>query len=344
MLRPRKRFPRILIGLAALCGVSSARLRAQDVQPNTSHGKALMPSAKRVVFNQIVGPSATYPQWDNGYLISRELETFQDGSPNVRLYDSSGNHVVAASIWFPEAVRVLIHSATASSDGRIIASGTTEKRDGTGVGFIAMTDRTGKITNVLQTPGFGPMNTCEAPDGTVWSFGGTGYEYHSSKPKPGNTFRHFDFQKGEVASYLARSLFPFHGLESQARIRCSADEVVAYSFSEHVLIQMKYAGKAPEVYHTEEPAGLRFINLATTGPKEVYGYFWEAGTHGLYYLVFDETAKTAKWVPVPGAVGDHSAPGVIIALWGAEGDNLVVSRAEDPLTTSALHWVPVAVR
>jgi hypothetical protein len=283
--------------------------------------------------------------WDNGYLVSEDIEIFQAATPNVRLYDGSGNQAVAASIWFPGAARVLLYSATATPDGRIIAGGTTEKLDGTAASFIAMTDPAGKVTNVIQTVGFGPVNICRAPDGTVWSFGGMGFVGKSSEPKPGNTLRHFDFQKGEVASYLARSLFPnLPRPEGRAAIRCFADEVVAYSSNAHVYIQMKYAGDALEVYHTEEPVDLRFISFAATDSRKIYGYFSKADKGGLYYLAFDETSKTAQWLPVTGAAGALDTPGVITVLWGDDGDKLVVSRADDPLGVTALHWVPVVDR
>ena len=345
MLQPRKRFLPLLLGLCALCAVFSAGLRAQDPQPSTSHGKALLPSAKRVIISPTFGPSSVYPHWDNGYLVSHDLETFQADTPNVRLYDASGNQAVAAAIWFRGAVRVLVYSATATSDGRIIAGGSAEKPDGTGASFIAMTDPASKVTNLMQTPGFGPVNICLAPDGTVWSFGGTGFEGKSSQPKPGNTLRHFDFQKGEVASYLARSSFPnLPRPETMAGIRCFADEVVAYSSNAHVYIQMKYANDAPEVYHTEEPVDLRFITFAATGSKEIYGYFSKGDKGGLYYLAFDETSKTAQWVPVTGAAGTLTTPGAISAFWGADGDKLVVSRAGDPSGVAAKHWVAVVDR
>lgn len=341
MLRVRKEFAPISLGLFASCAIFSAGLSAQ-VQPSTSHGKALLPSARRAVIVRTLGPSATMPHWSNGYLISHDFETFEAGTPNVRLYDGSGTLAVAASIWFPGAVRVLIYSATANSDGRIIAGGNAQKLDGTNVSFIAETDAVGKIANVIQTEGFAPYNICPAPDGTVWSFGGTGYEDQSSKPKPGNTLRHFDFQKGEVGSYLARSLFPnLPQLETRAGIRCFADEVVAYSANAHVYIQMRYASGAPEAYHTEEPADLRFISFAATGSREIYGHFSKADKGGLYYLAFDETSKTAQWVSVTGAAGVQTTPGVVTHLYGADGDKLVVGRAEDRLDGSTLHWVPV---
>jgi hypothetical protein len=253
--------------------------------------------------------------------------------------------VRAASIWFPEAVRVLIYSATATPDGRIIAGGSLERPDGTGVGFLARTDLAGKVTDVLQTKGFGPMNVCLAPDGTMWSFGGTGFDRQKrSQPNPGDTLRHFDFRKGEVASYLARSSFPNLPMpETQAGIRCSADEVLAYSSPAKVYIEMKYTADAPQAYHTEEPAGLQFHGFAATGSRKIYAHFSKLAKTGLYYLAFDDASKTAHWLPVRGAVGTYNSLGVIIGLWGADGDKLVVSRAEDPTGNTALHWVsPVA--
>ena len=91
MLQPGKRFLPPLLGLFALCAVFSAGLRAQDAQQSTSHGKSLLPSARRVVLARTVGPSTVYPHWDNGYLVSHDFETFQANTQNVRLYDGSGN-------------------------------------------------------------------------------------------------------------------------------------------------------------------------------------------------------------------------------------------------------------
>jgi len=330
MSNPRKLMLSILLlGLLAST-ILNLGVRAQD--------------ARRVVFDRsaFFGSSTPLPQWDNGYLISREVESFQAGASNVRLYDTSGRLVRAASIWFPGATRVLIYSATATSDGRIIAGGTTEKQDGTASSFIARTDATGKIADVIQTKGFSPMNICEAPDGTVWSFGGTGFDKQKYlQPNPGDALRHFDFHKGEVASYLARSSFPNHPQpEVRAQIRCSAGEVVAYSSHARTYIEMKYSGDTPQVYHVEEPSGLQFRGFAMTDLRKIYAYFSKLGKGGLYCLSFDDSSNTARWLPVAGTVGTYTTPGVIIGLWGSDGDNLIVSRAEDPTGEIALHWSP----
>jgi hypothetical protein len=160
---------------------------------------------------------------------------------------------------------VLIYSATSKSDGGIVVGGSAEQADGTATSFIALLDRQGKMTDVIQTKGFVPANVCQAPDGTVWSFGGTGYGDHSG-PNPGDTLRHFDFRKGQIGSYLPRSTFPKHPApEMLAFIRCSATEAVAYSTTAREYIEMQYDGKVPRVYRAEPPAGLSLDFGARTG-------------------------------------------------------------------------------
>jgi hypothetical protein len=317
-------------------------LMAQEAASSNS-SRALSDSLRRVVFERgaFIGAHTAMPRWDNGYLISREVETVEAGVPNVRLYGPSGKLASEAAVWFPGSQRVLIYSATATADGRIIAGGKAEKTDGTFAPFIALADQAGKMTNVIQTAGFAPVNICQAPDGTVWSFGGTGYD-ENSEPNPGDTLRHFDFQKGEVGSYLSRSAFPkqLHpGPEVLAYIRCSEHEVVAYSTSAREYVEMKYENDSPHVCRTEAPAGLRLVGFAAIGPKQVFGHFSHGSQNGLYYLSFNEEAGTARWLPVEGTVGAHTKLGVIIGLWGTDGGKLLVSRAEDSAGTQALHWV-----
>lgn len=289
----------------------------------TVQAQALSESTQRVIFanDAFLGPSTATPQWDN-----------------VRLYDYSGSKVSEAAIWFSESLRVLIYSATATPDGRIIAGGKAERSDGTSAPFIALTDRAGKVTSVIWTAGFAPVNVCQAPDGTVWSFGSTGYDEHS-QPKPGDTLRHFDFQKGQIGSYLPRSTFPRSPApETLGYIRCLSDGLVAYGSKSQEYLEMKYSGDTPHLYHAKVPAGLRQSGIAVTTSKRVYGYFFQGGQGGLYCLSVDGTSNTARWVPVGGTVGAYTEPGVVIGLWGSDGDSLVVSRTGDTAGEAALHW------
>jgi len=110
---------------------SPAVLSAQTVH--------LSDSTQRVVFDGAAFSAGTaIPQWSNGYLVSRQVETFQAGVPNVWIYDQSGNKARQAAIWFLGSQRVLVYSAIDTSDGKIIASGKTEKADGEAATSIAL--------------------------------------------------------------------------------------------------------------------------------------------------------------------------------------------------------------
>jgi hypothetical protein len=334
----------LVLELSFFVATSQISLKAQEARPtvtaSSEHFRVLSESSRRVVFDSaaFVGETTALPQWDKRYLVSRETLTYQAGVANVKLYDESGQKVREVAIWFPGSERVVIHSAAVTSDGRIIAAGHAEKADGTAASFIALTDLSGKMTNVIQTKGYHPSSICQAPDGTVWTFGGTGYDRETG-PNPGDTLRHFDFQKGQVGSYLPRSTFPRLPMpDVPAYIRCLADKVFVYSHGAQGYIEMQYSGGTPRLYHVVAPSQLRLAGFAVTGARDVYGYFYGAGKGGLYYLSFDEAANTVRWLPVDGTVGLLTKPGAISGLWGSDGDNLVLSRSEDGTGEYTLHW------
>jgi hypothetical protein len=107
---------------------------------------------------------------------------------------------------------------------------------------------------------------------------------------------------------------------------------------------MKYGDGAPHVYHAEAPTNLQLSGFTATGSKKVYGFFSRGATGGLYYLSFDEANSTATWLPVKGAVGAYTKPGVVTGLWGSDGDKLLVSRAEDTTGVAALHWTTPVIQ
>lgn len=311
-------------------------------QSNSPGAKGLSDSIRRVAFENdaFFGDGEAMPRWDNGYLVSRRVETFEPGVSNVLLYDQSGKRAREAAVWFPGSQRVLLYSVATTSNGQIIAGGSANKADGSVVPFISLTDVDGKIVSAIQTSGFVPKTICWAPDGTVWSFGGTGFDA-SSQPNPGDTLRHFDLQKGQIASYLPRSSFSNKHPEVLADIRCSAQEMIVYIPSVNGYVEMKYGDAAPHLYHATAPSDLKLRGFATTGTKQVYGFFSRPNFGGLYYLSFDEAGKTVTWLPVKGTVGSRSDQGVIIGLWGSDADKLLVSRSSDAVGAAAVHWTVV---
>jgi hypothetical protein len=306
--------------------------------------RALSDSTRRVVFDgeAFFGEGQALPRWSNGYLVARRAEIFQAGVPNIRVYDQNGHRAREAAVWFPGSQRILIYSVAIDPNGQIVAGGAANKADGTQVPFISLSDGNGKLVSALQTIGFAPRNICIAPDATMWSFGGTGYD--GSQPKPGDTLRHFDLQKGQIGSYLPRSTFSANPPDVHAQIQCSAKGIIVYSASAATYIEMKYGEASPHVYGVAVPPQMKFLGFATISPDQVYAYFSHGDFGGLYYLAFDESGKPVSWHAVKGAVGPPNGPGVVSGLWGAEGDELVVSRGDDSVGVQAIHWTRVVNR
>jgi hypothetical protein len=330
-----------LVKLFVLFAILSANSPAQESE--SLHKAVLTDSGRRVVFDRqaFFGRSTPLPEWQHGFLVSWELETFKEGETNVKLFDQTGSKVAEAAIWFPGSTRVVVDSAAAMADGRIVAGGEANKADGTTGHFLIATDKKGKVTQVIQTQGFYPGRVCVAPDGTVWSFGSTGYD--RSEPRPGNTLLHFDMDRGQIGSFLPRSAFPKKVVPDElGYIRCSATEVVAYSTRASKYIEMKYDADAPRVYEVSNaPSNLKLVGFASPDHKQVFGLFNMLAQYGMYELKFNDATSTAMWVPVDGMQGESKAEAVVIGLWGSDPDGLVVSRAQDPGGIAAMHWAKV---
>jgi hypothetical protein len=318
-----------------------------QVQPNTltstNAEQYVSETHDRIVFDRDAIYSGPVPYWSRGYLISIKIESYSSSTANVTLFGRTGTKSAEVAFWFPESVRVAVTSAAVAPDGGILASGEADKADGTRAPFIALANFKGEITNVIQTGNFYPRYVCGAPDGSVWAFGSTMWNTSMDESFPGNILRRFDFRHGETAGYIPRSTFPKHmALDELSFIRCSADAVFAYSTAASVLIELQYTSETPHVYSVSTSPGLRVIGLAVTDSDAVYGALLrkqDSGTDGMYTLALDEGARSAHWHPVKGAVGHHTDAGVVFRVWGADGENVVVSRVGDPADPMALHWI-----
>jgi len=298
-------------------------VRAQDSSPinarRTSH-KVLSPPAQRVLFDSSAfrAPGVPIPYSDRGYLVSRKVESFSPGTPNVILYGKGGQKVREAAIWFPESTRVAITSAAVTLDGRIVASGEADKADGTRSPFMVLADLSGKITDAIQSKDFYPTDVCVAPDNTVWSFGSTWWDGVNHRPLPGDLLRHFEFTKGQLAGYIPRPTFPaptFH--DSLTLMRCSSTAVAIFSGPTNTYIVMPYEANVPRVYDASSPAGLSLMGLGILGSENAYGVLINRESRddpmqGLYSLQVDETAKVVRWLPVESGVGPRTGPATVI--------------------------------
>ena len=343
---------RQLLGFAAalmltLCGFAVMAQEPRNVGTPHSREQIIAETRNRVPFDGGALFNGPIPYWSDGYLISTKTESFSATTPNVTLFGRNGSKSLEVAFWFPGSQRVVITSAAVSHHGGILASGEADEADGTRAPFIAFANLRGQVTNVIQTGDFSPRNICEAPDGSIWAFGGMRWDTSKHEPLPGNVLRRFDLQKGETASFLPRSTFPPKmQADTLSYLRCSGDAVVAYSNPAKVLIEFPYRAQAPRIYDISGPKGLEVVGFAVTNSGDVYGALDDLnggnGKEGMYTLVLDRVADTGHWQPVKGAVGRLTDEGVVSRVWGVDGDSLVVSRSGDPAEITALHWVTMS--
>jgi len=311
----------------------------------------LLGPQKRIVFASAAFASGSIvPHWEKSYLVSFVPETASPGMPNVRLFDPSGNKVREATIWFPGAQTVSIVSAAVAPDEAILVSGTAVKADGTRAGFIASTDRSGRVVNAIQTHPFFPANICAASDGTVWSFG----DFESGPgvaPASGNMLRQFDFQRGLINSYLPRSTFAEEHFSPAQRanerqevyFRCTPGRITIYSGVVGEYIEFDPAINSLKRFKIDRSVNnLPLHGFAVTDRGDVYGYLRDYSDsnapRGLFYLQKDEDARSVRWLPVAGAAGKSGQAGVVNGLWGADGEYLVHGFGDDPSGRWGVSW------
>jgi hypothetical protein len=311
---------------------------------------SLSSESKRVVFDPsfVEGASTAAPQWENGYLISREIESYSQSKPNLRLYDGSGKKSLEASIWLPDADRIVLYSVTVTGDGHIVATGMAEKFGGTMTNFIALANSQGLVSNVIRTDRYGPVQACVAPDNSVWSFGASGFDAKGIHPNGGNTLRHYDFLRGEIGGFVDRSTFADRPMpESRAHIQCSSTHVGVYVSKTDQYAELGYGDSAPTLYSVATPAGFRVTHFVVVGQSEgIFGYLSNTQnkkdpSNGLYALVLDKGKRTGEWIPVEDVVGSATGAGVVSTLWGADGESLLIGRSGDTLGIAGIHWVSV---
>jgi hypothetical protein len=336
-----------LLAAASFLGFAAFEIRAQNalttVTARSSSELMLAPPHQRVFFDATpFSPGSVVPAWDKGYLVSRVAESGGPDRPTVWLYDSRGVKFREAAVWLPGASRVIVGSAAVTPDGRIAVVGNAERNDRPTSSFVAVTDANGNLTRVIETNPYHPSKICVAPDGTAWTFGWSKREPRDPGIPEAPMLRHFDFQKGELATYLPLSTFNTQWNPAGARgegrstfFTCAPDRVTIVVEETSEFIEMDYATETIRRWRVDlSPHNLAVRgSLAVLDSGEVFAYMGRAlmkpGLRGLFQLQRDATTNTVRWLPVEGHTGNTWDLSMINDLLGAEGDSLVYLTRDD---------------
>jgi hypothetical protein len=336
---------------------TAAQAQSQDLKPAAEAGRISdtlrSQSYPEVIYGQVM------PDFDRGYMIQREFEVIHSPQqPMVAVYDANGKRVLEGRIWPQGAGSVRIFPTAMTRDGGILAGGWAVLENGTTPGYLAKTDAQGKTIQSVYTGDFKPREICEAPDGTVWSLGRAIRSVTDTE-----VVRHYSFEKGLLHSFLpeetVRSIqnsdhpwfSPFGSF-----LRCGKDKVSIYleftdeyaeiSNSSFVLTRWKIDQGAAQQRKAN--------GLAVTDDGRIYASFSVHGVHGvsgpygltsLYQVKAEPGNPIARLLPVGGTVdfygtyreGDRLPQAALVWLWGADGNQLVVWRADEPYAS----WVSV---
>jgi len=328
---------------------------SQAPQANVTTRGLSTPHRTRV-FSEAIAPGQFLPDWNRGYLVFLTRESLNGAdsqSPTVILYDREGRRTRQARFWFPDTVRMFVYDATVTDDGQIIASGSAISADGKLAAFIAKTDLEGNVTQVVRTNPFVAKHVCSTSDGTVWTFG---HEVEKEEARGDYLMlRQYSFSTGAMKEDVPRHSIPVRVLPTIAAsgpqggfLRCSDDTVGLYVNPTNEYFQFDSRKGVLERYKADttelDRMGLTGAALTNAGvfyaSAENNAGANELRVRGLFELMVDTEARTAKWVPVNGTRsamtwGESSSNIAIGRLFGTDGSNLVLMMAARP----ELFWV-----
>lgn len=352
---------RTYISKAAFCallllfGVASARAQVQT--PPAEAGQ-ISGTLRTAFYFEAMYPGVILPDWDRGYVIHHEIETnYSPDAPMVFMYDATGMRIRQARIWPPGAGSVRIRRTAATREGAILATGWATVQDGSVQRYIVKTDPAGNTVQTLMTGSFETEQMCEAQDGTIWSLGKTVGQDDAHRDDT-NVLRHYSFEKGLLHSYLPQ--ITVEAMVQSKRpwfdpfwsyVRCGKEKVSVYLGFTDEYVEVDTSSFELKRWKLDLAAVKqeKANGLAVTEDGRVYASFgpsWMGGNiRGLYQIKAEAGNPVARLLPVAGTIkvperGKVPPPGTIFRLWGADGNQLVLWRADEP-DGSLVSWVDV---
>ena len=283
-------------------------------------------------------PHSIVPHWENGFLVVREeaaLENLDPEAHAVTLYDSNGARVRAGRIWFPGAKRVRVRHITVTKEGNIVAVGRAWVSGIREQYFIAKTDLSGNVVDVVWMDPFAAAMACAASDGTVWTFG---IEPVKSRLKEDYAMlRQYSFDGGLLREELPRSSFPVGLSPAMWRtphgslLHCSEGRVSLYVNRTDEYIEVDGDGTLRRWPVDMSSVGpMKAIGFGLTDSGQAYGSLYEyprsrkeEERSGFYHLQVDESKGVVRWELIPGTEISLQR-GYLVHLYGIDGPSLVV--------------------
>ncbi len=280
------------------------------------------------------------PTWGEGGLIVQTLSSVMEGTSKSQstlvLYDRNGAKSQTGPIWIEGASKVRLNSVTINSKRQILTGGHAIAADGNTIGFLMLTDITGKPKlNIAMTP-YAPEKVCFGADGSLWALVLLIDMDGSGRGKDYPILRHYSAEGKLVKAILPRSRFkadwpPAASNSGGGEVLMQSNRSTLGVFFGHsnLWVEVDSAGQISE--WTVKPLPFQGEDGKPNGlTKQVSGAaFLDSGSLyvGLSDALFSGIYKLDKlnqrWVPVTGAEGRFRDNA--ITLQSKEGNQLVFS-------------------
>lgn len=346
-------FSKVTLAVIVLC-LSEAANAQPSSQPQTI--VTLSEPVRTTLYPEVMCPHCIVPSWDRDFLLQLEI----DKDPAlVSMYDRDGKKMLQANFKPRDAVSASVTAAGATRSGGILAVGGLTINNGSVRKFIAKTDSTGHVVQLITMRGtFTPRQVCESPDGTMWVLG-YDQEFRESPDADKNILRHYN-DKGMVASFIAPdSIGGFPDSVSQitsgrSYLHCGQDRVSVYLGPAAVYIEVDASSGKLVRWNVDMSSvvGSKTHGFAVTDKGRIFLAFANnpepnaKRKYGLYELNAMPGSPVASFTSVQGTIvafpSAQTVPdGTFVRLWGGDGDDLVVSRKG---YEQELSWVKVLAK
>ena len=282
-----------------------------------------------------------YPTWCEGGLVVQTRSSVMEGNAKSQstlvIYDRNGAKSQTGPIWIEGASKVRLNSVTINSKLHILTGGHAIAADGNMIGFMMLTDITGKPKlNIAMTP-YVPEKVCFSADGSLWALVSLIDMDGSGRGKDYPLLRQYSADGKLIRAILPRSRFtvdlpPAVSNSGGGEVLMQSNRNTLGVFFGHanLWVEVDAAGQISEwtvkplPFQGEDGKPKGFTKDVTAAAfldsGSLYVGLSDALLSGIYKL--DKTSQ--RWVPVSGAEGrwrDNA-----IALQGKEGNQLVFTN------------------